>query len=277
MNTRSKTWPEDVVDRAVGCLRQAPVPNGPPPDLLEAVLAAGARRAAEPKARTIREGSFKMNRITRFAAAIAIVAGIAGLAVWLFIGNGVSSVAFGEVVKNMQDAQSLSFDAILRRPDKPEVRYHNDISGARYRKTSSSGTIQIADGEQGKLLDLDPSRKRAHIRSYEAEAAGPIDFLLAYVEKLRTEQIENLGRKDLDGQEVVGFRAQTTDAIQREQQISVWVDPGTRYPVRIETLYVEDGVSLVIYNFAWNPNLDESLFRMTAPEGEGYEVTDETK
>ncbi len=40
-------------------------------------------------------------------------------------------------------------------------------------------------------------------------------------------------------------------------------------------LYVESGVSLVMHNFAWNPNLDESLFRMTAPEG--YEVTDKTK
>jgi len=216
-----------------------------------------------------------MDRITRCAATIAIVAGIAGLAVWVFMGNGVSSVAFAEVAKNVQDAQSVSCDAILRRPDKPEIRYHSDMSGACYRKTSSNGAIQIGDGEQGKLLDLDPSRKRAHIRRYEPEGEGPIDFLLAYVEKLRTEEIEDLGRKDVDGQEVVGFRAHTTDAVQREQQISVWVDPGTRYPVRIEMLYVEDDVSLVMCNFAWNPKLDESLFRMAVPEG--YEVTDETK
>ncbi len=203
----------------------------------------------------------------------AVVVALTALFVWMNLRGSRRSVVFADVVTNLQAVQSLSVDAILRRPESPEVRFHSDAAGARYRKTSSDGLIQIADGSQGKMLVLHPEGKTARIRSYEvaAKETRPVDFLLGRVESWRDQAVEDMGEKHLDGRLVVGFRARTADEAQRERQIDVWVDPETQLPVRIEMHYQDDGVSLVIHNFAWNPALDESLFSLDPPEG--YELT----
>ena len=65
------------------------------------------------------------------------------------------------------------------------------------------------------------------------------------------------------------------DAIQREQEIDIWVDLETHYPMRIEMLYKKQGVSLVMHKITWNPQLDDSLFDLKPPSG--YAITDNSK
>ena len=224
----------------------------------------------------LKERVLTMKLIKKVAVAAVIVLVFSALLVGLFTtGNAGSGVVFAEVVDQMQNVQSLSLDATLSRPGKPEQNFHNDISGERYRKTGSNGTIQIADGNQGKSISLNPTDKSAYIRTYKSEGNRPIEFILGFIDKLRKVKTEDLGRKELGGRTVVGFRAQMTDDIQREQQIDTWVDLESHYPVQIEILYKKHGVKLVMYNFTWNSRLDDSLFDMTPPPE--YTVTDKTK
>ncbi len=233
------------------------------------------KRHSMPVPLKVKERILTMKLIKNIAVAAVIMLGVS-IVIGLFsIGDTGSNILFADVIDQMQNVQSLSLDISLTVPDKPERLYHNDISGARYRKTSSNGTIQIADGNQGKIIDLNPTNKSAYIRTYKSEGKRPIDFVLDYIDKLREAKTDDLGKKVLEGRTVVGFRAIMTDGINREQQIDTWVDLDSHYPVRIEMFYKEQGAKLVMYNFKWNPELDESLFDMTPPPE--YTITDQTK
>ena len=104
---------------------------------------------------------------------------------------------------------------------------------------------------------------------------NPIDFLLGMIDKLRENEVENLGEKVLDGHQVIGFRGNTTNNSQRREIVDIWIDSETNYPVQIETSCKDTGVKTTWNNFVWNPGLADSLFDLTPPEG--YEVVDETQ
>ena len=154
-----------------------------------------------------------MHALRKMAVAAGVVLALSAVFAWMNLGRSRRAVVFADVVSNLQAVQSLSVDAILRRPESPEVQFHSDAAGARYRKTSSDGRIQIADGNQGKMLVLHPEGKTARIRSYEvaAEEIRPVNFLLDRVESWGEQAVEDLGEKRLDGRLVVGFRARTAD------------------------------------------------------------------
>lgn len=222
-----------------------------------------------------KERNFIMKQVKRIAVAAIVVIGLVGVFSLLMGRNNGSGVVFGDVISRIEKVQSMSLDANLTVPGKPNREYHNDVSGAKYRKTSSNGTIQIANGIQGKMISLNSKDKTAFIRSFKPEGNRPIDFLLNLIGEWREEKTEDLGEKTLDGKKVVGFRTQKIDGAQRKRQTDVWVDTTSGWPVLIEMLYPEQGARLIMKNFVWNPDLDEKLFDMTPPPG--YTVTDKTK
>ena len=77
---------------------------------------------------------------------------------------------------------------------------------------------------------------------------------------------ESLGEKDIDGRRVVGFRISLPAAV-----FSVWGDPKTGLPVRIEaTMAMMPNVKITMSDFEFNVDMDESLFSVEPPAG--YEV-----
>ena len=77
---------------------------------------------------------------------------------------------------------------------------------------------------------------------------------------------ESLGEKDIDGRRVVGFRLSSPAAV-----ISVWGDPKTGLPVRIEmTMAMMPNMKITMSDFEFNVDMDESLFSVEPPAG--YEV-----
>ncbi len=274
-------------------LRDAFYQFAPPPELKQTVREQVFRQATspeglspqgdEPQAKTLgallsakfKERNYIMKQITRIAVAAIVVIGVVGVFSLLTGGNNDSGVVFAEVISKIEKAQSMSVDASITMPDRPDRQYHNDISEARYRKTSSHGTIQIADGIQGKLINLNPTNKTAVIMAYKSEGSRPIDFVLNFIDELREAKTDDLGQKTLDGKKVVGFRAKKTDGAQREQQIDIWIDIDSKWPVLIEMLYLGSDTRLIMKNFIWNPDLDDELFDMTPPPG--YTVEDKTQ
>jgi hypothetical protein len=85
---------------------------------------------------------------------------------------------------------------------------------------------------------------------------------------------ESLGRRQLDGREVVGIRVRGRDLVPElvdEAQFEVWADPETKWPVRMDVEGWAAGGRMSkrirFYDFQWNYFVDESSFRPEVPQG----------
>ena len=270
MNAPQDRFHEDVVDRAIRCVREAPVPNGPPPDVLEAVLAAGGPWAAKPKARTIRERIFKMNRITRIAAAIAIAAGIAGLFVWLVTGNG---VAFADVLEKVRSARTVRFKIKAQVELMPGTvqEFDSDVmvlEPGKIRQTMPGGGVMISDSQQGRFLTLLPGQKKAIVTEATGQPQDQNQNQMTFIEQLRNLQEgseERLGEEEIDGRTATGFRVRGKEG----WDWTIWADAETGLPVRVEVKAdtFGTGMPVVMSDFVFGEEMDESLFSLTPPEG----------
>jgi outer membrane lipoprotein-sorting protein len=135
-------------------------------------------------------------------------------------------------------------------------------------------TIMICDGQAGKGIMLSPSMKFAttmdlkKLRENRKEPAPP--DLFEMVRRLvregnsgTREKPETLGKQQIDGREAIGFRVQVDG-----MNMTLWADPKTAYPVRIEAIAEMLGnVHVVMNNFSYNVELDSSLFSLEPPPG----------
>jgi hypothetical protein len=72
-----------------------------------------------------------------------------------------------------------------------------------------------------------------------------------------------LGRQQIDGRTLDGFRVHEDDA-----QTTVWIDPGTGELVRVELVFANaPGMNTIMSDFQFNVPLEDSLFAVTPPEG----------
>ncbi len=76
------------------------------------------------------------------------------------------------------------------------------------------------------------------------------------------EKVESLGKKEIDGQTVVGFRTHSNLADQ-----AFWADPQTARLVRVEVDYAGGSGHGVMSNFRYDMELDPSLFSLEPPAG----------
>ena len=202
------------------------------------------------------------------SAAAATVAVFIGLW-WLIAGNvNVASAGFGEMLRRIREARTVTFDSIYSLPGKPEerVRAYMGQSG-RMRAECSDGVIQVFDMVHGKYLSLTPSEGRAVIRSMLTEE-GPGIYYCEPLEALQ-EVGESAGK--FIGTEIVYDREVNIYQVAIEQgSLRVWVDPQQELPRRIERkIPVGQGreVVWVLENFRWNEPLSDSLFSLDIPPG----------
>jgi hypothetical protein len=76
------------------------------------------------------------------------------------------------------------------------------------------------------------------------------------------EKVESLGKKEIDGRVVVGFRTLNNMA-----DMTLWADPQTARPVRIELAMPAHNSRGVMSNFRYDVALDPSLFSLEPPVG----------
>jgi len=72
--------------------------------------------------------------------------------------------------------------------------------------------------------------------------------------------VEPLGEKEIDGQIAKGFQATGPDV-----ELTIWADPQTALPIRMEQQWRQ--MQFVCTDFQFDIELDESLFSMEIPEG----------
>lgn len=196
------------------------------------------------------------------AAAVIIVAAV--LVVYPFVRG---TPTFAQVIKPILNAQTVVFDIIVGEESSGGPVIHDEVMGSRIRRTLSNlpGVVSIIDLESSKILSLTaPTKEAVYIDLTD------LPSIPNYMEKLRNLitrlqespefRVEELGQQNIAGQKLLGFRAKHPKI-----EITIWADPKTALPVRIEQ---DEGQMIVICkNMQFDVPMDEKLFSMDIPEG----------
>ncbi|HUS47980.1 MAG TPA: hypothetical protein VM098_07670 [Phycisphaerae bacterium] len=272
MSDRENVSPEAseaIVDRAADALRREKVPDGPPAEVLAAVVAAGTN-VDQPAKPTIRERIFTMNRIAKIAAAVILVAAIAAVLIWPTDGNGPTSIAFGEVKRQIQEAQTISFKLHMKMPGTGKaVTIKNYYAPGRMRQEMvEMGVVTVFDMNAGKSVTLNAKAKLAiitdvgnldDIKAIKEKQGDP----LTDIRKMMEGENKDLGEKEIDGQPAKGYQVTKGGFV-----MDLWVDPETGYPIRMEMdSPLGKGERIILTDFVLNAKLDEKLFSLEIPEG----------
>ncbi len=209
-------------------------------------------------------GRILMNsRWSKLAVAAAII--VAVLIGLQFVGG--SSVTFAQAIQPILNASSAVFDIIVgvEEPNSPVIR--DMVVGSRIRRTISNipGNVSIIDLESKRILTLTEEKKEAAYIDLKGlpEIPNYLELLKNTIVRLQDSPhfvVEDLGTREIDGREVVGFLAKHPQV-----EVTVWADSKTGLPVRIESK--EGQLNVICRNMQFDVPIDDSLFSMDAPEG----------
>jgi outer membrane lipoprotein-sorting protein len=206
------------------------------------------------------------SRITKLAAAAVVITVV--LIGMHFIGNPLgSSVTFAQVIQPILDANTAVLDIVLGNEEDNVPVIHDMVMGSRIRRTMSNmpEVVSIIDLEKSRILTLTISTKEAVYIDLKGLPSIPnyMDRLRNIIRKLQDSpdfSVEELGEQDMAGQELIGFHAANP-----KLDITIWADPRTALPVRIE--HAEGQMKVICKNIHFDASMDESLFSMEVPEG----------
>ena len=193
---------------------------------------------------------------------------IIGAASW-FISRGGGEIAFADVMQQVN--QTKSFQAtIIQTGDGREPRQSARLSdkGSRGRIDTDDGLIIIDDDKTADIITLDT---KAHVACRSTEPNSANLDLYAELRQIASQIPKSIGKKDFNGQSLNGFSGTITLMGKKGVSATVWVDPQSKLPARIEVSLKQDGPPMtVINNLKFDVPLDDSMFDMAVPQG--YEL-----
>jgi len=218
--------------------------------------------------------AFMKNKLAKFAAAAVFV--IAALVAFQFLGNPFGSkLTFASVIEPILNADTASYDIVGSLDDGSTSVTHCAAMGSRFRETRIVGgeeVIGIIDSENGLMLQL--YNKTAQFVYYE-EIPSVQNWLEDFKNRILILKgdpdftVKELGRKQLDGKEVVGFFASG-----HEVDITIWADVDTGLPVGIETnteinseTYGKHKIHDILENMEFGLPMEDEMFSMEVPAG----------
>jgi len=249
-------------------------------DALEAIRKAKHAKSSEARPNIWR--NIMKNKITKIAAAVIIIA------IALFVGINyfsssidVAAPAFADAIRPFLAAQTATYTCTTEGPNNlPSFSIKGMFAEPGRMRSEIAGpieTIQIVDIQKGEAVHLMPEQKTAMVMKMEnmtvekKRQAGinifdDIRRQLQQAQDANNGDVEYLGERQIDGINTDGYRLREAHGI----EIAVWVDPESLLPVRIE--YDMAGMpgkqmKLVMSNFEFNVELDDSLFSLQIPEG----------
>jgi hypothetical protein len=205
--------------------------------------------------------------ITRVASAAAVV-----VALLLIIPFGGGPVTFAQVIRPILDAQTVVVDIIVGEDEGAPV-IHDVVRGSIVRRTATNmSNIMIIDLDAGRMLTFDPETKGAAYLDIKGPLQEGTKSYLSLVREIVVRLdarpdllVEELGEQEVDGRKAVGFQVS-----EPHMTLTIWADPKTRSPVRIEML---QGQSFTIMkNIEFDVPVDDAQVSMEVPAG--YAVAD---
>ncbi|MBN1905931.1 MAG: hypothetical protein JW927_12620 [Deltaproteobacteria bacterium] len=221
--------------------------------------------------------TFMKTKKTAFITASMIV--IVALIVFQFIGNPVGpGLTFASVIEPILKAKTAAYDMVFGPDDGSRQAVHELVMNSRIRRqVAGSSAVTIIDLENRRVLFRNEANMEARYGYIDPKgmASGQnypngMVFSQNYLEELKNIilslkdmpdfTVEELGRKQLDGREVIGFFASHP-----KLDITIWADVDTGLPVRIE--YNVGTVHVTYKNMEFDLLMDEEMFSMEVPAG----------
>jgi hypothetical protein len=203
--------------------------------------------------------------ITKIAATVVVVSGV--LIAMHFAGLSTGTVTFADVIKPILNAQTAVLDIIVGDEEAGGPVIHDEIKGSRIRRTMSTmeDDVSIIDLETSRILTFNVSKKEAAYIDLKGLPSMPnymeiLRNIISELQKIPDFEVEELGTQEIDGQEAIGFLARHPKA-----EITIWADPETALPIRIDQ--VSGQMKIICKNVRFDVPMDESLFSMEVPEG----------
>lgn len=223
-------------------------------------------------------GSIMKRPITKVAIAAAILIGV-GIGIQQ-LGGG--TPVFADVVRPILQAHTATFKLVMSAPGQPvttaEGQFMDPGLGRHVIRVDGKPEVRmivITDYVNGKALLLNPSTKTAMAvelqgRTGELEP-GKSNVFKALRDRLRTAQeslyepVEYIGRSEIDGRGVIGYRLTEGDTL-----TTVWADANSLLPSQVE--FTATGPSgppttATMMDIEFNVPLNPRVFSTEVPDG----------
>jgi hypothetical protein len=243
-------------------------------ELLDALLKRA--ESVEPVLGLRQNGHHFWRRVLKAAVPALAAVLVVAVGVWFLLIGDVkeASASFGDVVRNVSRARTVSFDAQYAR-DGGEVQTVRMIVAypGRARAELPDGKILVIDLEKGRQLSLRPSKREAILSRTTSDITylEPLDELRSTIASEGT---------CVGSGEINGIKADIYEVARTNGYMRVWADVRTHLPVRVEhhsSLPGEGDRHVLLKNFRWGevvPSEQLSLnpppeFTLWRPEVEG--------
>jgi hypothetical protein len=263
-----------------GVLAEAQLPtDGTETTIVERVMSAVTARESSTfltRSRTTWRWMMR-SPVSRVAAAVFFVFAIAGVALWFHAGG--TQYAYADFLKPILEAKSAKFKATFERNGK-QVATANCMVLAPNRERmelqqlGQPMKIQIGDYSKGVGVMIDSAKRTVVINkavglSREQAFMNPLEEMRSLLLEAGKRDVkrESLAEKEVDGRRAVGWRVSGPGLHEPGATVTIWGDPQTGLPTRIECYSALNGMKRTLSDFAFNVDLDESLFSIEPPAG----------
>jgi len=266
----------DLLDRSIAAIRRAQAPPGPDSkaaaDTLAAVRqAAGLFQADAPNVKLFQK-VVTMIYLHKKAVTLTVAAGGLAACVALLLVAAFPTASFAQVVEKLRNVHSMTCTERVTLPGNPQpMTVKMEYLGKKMRSEVGDSLIALTDQETGQAMVLDPKARTARIAKVEVTGGPKSPFEMDPIDEVRKlagKKGDPIGQQQIGAVKAKGFRV-TEDG----RMFTVWVDPATELPVRIE-ITVEMGgakMNVTLDDLAFDVPLDEKRFSLEPPAG--YTVT----
>lgn len=220
-----------------------------------------------------------MIRIARYSSLSAAALTVVALIGWFAFLSGTSTPAFGDVIKNVQQAESVTMTNRQKIGSQPEFEFKFSMQKQHFRMEVPDSFVFIADLKQKKALQIDHVHKLVYQMPVSEEAAKGFTNPIAQFRNLKPKDAERRGDERLNGKTAHVYIVKKIDLLgfKGEGEMKIWVDPKTKLPLKIRvgantrmgskaTDRPFDTV-ITFEDFQWNRKLDPKLFELKVPAG----------
>ncbi|WP_165226083.1 LolA family protein [Aquisphaera insulae] len=245
--------------------------SGPEPDPIEEdLLGLFARTAPEASptdidalfARKNPEGRRTM--ILKLAGGVIAAAATATFAFFLTPGHSAAGVSLEELQQKVAATRTLTHTMVELVDDKPRESSRMMVVAPSLVRNEMEGGYSIVDFQARKTMLVRTKAKSAMVIEGAAfQVPEQINFY-ALFRDIAKDPVRVLPGREVAGKPALGFVVKVNG-----QEGTVWVDPETKLPVRIEMEWKDGGKRWVqvMSDFVFDRPLDPALFTMTPPEG----------
>ncbi len=185
--------------------------------------------------------------------------------------------AFNVLAEALLDAKSATFEMRVNVQGKVDQTFQSSYLVPGKMRNEIKGLINfvsITDLPAGKCVMLIAAQKLALVVNMKNRAARggrpdaddvfeQVRSLLEQSREAKDEKFDRLGEKEIDAHHAVGFRHGTSI-----DELTLWGDPVTGLPVRVELVWSGDPhTEVTMSHFELNEKLDPKLFDTTPPAG----------